>query len=115
MKGTHLGEFEELVLLFVGVLFPEAYGVSLRKEIESQTGRTVAIGAIHSALVRLEEKGFLKSALAEGTHERGGRRKRIFTITAEGKAAIALARDLRNTLWDKIPELAWRGMSYGFA
>jgi DNA-binding PadR family transcriptional regulator len=106
MKGTQLGEFEELVLLIVGVLFPEAYGLSIREEIINQSKRKVAIGAVHSALSRLQEKGFLESNLAEGTHERGGRRKRIFSITASGKKALENNHELRNSLFNQIPALA---------
>ncbi|WP_421977321.1 PadR family transcriptional regulator [Roseivirga seohaensis] len=106
MKGTQLGEFEELVLLVVGVLFPEAYGLNIREEIINQTKRKVAIGAVHSALSRLDEKGFLESELAEGTHERGGRRKRLFKITASGKQALEKNHELRNSLFNQIPEVA---------
>ncbi|KYG83500.1 PadR family transcriptional regulator [Roseivirga echinicomitans] len=106
MKGTQLGEFEELVLLVVGVLFPEAYGLNIREEIINQTKRKVAIGAVHSALSRLDEKGFLESELAEGTHERGGRRKRLFKITASGKQALERNHELRNSLFNQIPEMA---------
>lgn len=113
MKGTHLGEFEELILLIAGVLYPDAYGLAIRKEVITQSNRNVAIGAVHSALSRLEEKGFLKSKLASVTHERGGRRKKLYTITAEGKQAVEHNRSLRNSLWDQIPELAWKELNYG--
>lgn len=113
MKGTQIGEFEELILLIVGVLFPNAYGISIRTELQKQTGRKAAIGAIHSALVRLESKGFLSSELAQGGSKRGGRPKRIFSITAAGQGALVKSREIRNTLWDQIPELAWKGLSYG--
>lgn len=112
MKGTQLGEFEEVVLLVVGLLYPNAYGVNIRKEMESQVGRKVVLGAIHSALNRLEDKGFLNSKLAEETHVRGGRRKRLFHITANGKNALETNRALRNDLWDKIPKIAWKGLNY---
>lgn len=115
MKGTHLGEFEELILLTIGVLYPDAYGLNIRNEIIRQTGRTVAIGAVHSALSRLSDKGFLKSELAKGTHERGGRRKRLFQITAAGKKAMYANRVLRNHLWDQISDLAWDTSYYGKA
>lgn len=111
MKGTQLGEFEELVLLIVGVIYPEAYGLSIREEIISQTKRKVAIGAVHSALSRLQEKGFLKSELAEATHERGGRRKRLFSITASGKRALERNHELRNGLYNQIPEMALKGLN----
>ena len=88
MKGTQLGEFEELVLLIIAVLSPDAYGLSIRQEIPKQTKRNVAIGAVHSVLNRLEDKGFVKSSLADATHSRGGRRKRLFQITAVGKEVM---------------------------
>ena len=58
MKGTYLGEFEELVLLVVGMLFDDAYGVAIVDELENQTGRSVMISSVHKALVRLEDKGY---------------------------------------------------------
>ena len=111
MKGTQLGEFEELVLLIVGVLYPDAYGLSIREEIINQTKRKVAIGAVHSSLSRLHEKGFLDSKLAEATHERGGRRKRLFTITMAGKKALEKNHELRNSLFNQIPEPALKGLN----
>lgn len=113
MKGTNLGEFEELILLVVGVLYPDAYGLHIRQEVKKQSGRRVAIGAVHSALNRLEEKGFLKSELAGATHERGGRRKRLFQITAAGKTALETNYKLRNSLWNQIPDIAWKNLGYG--
>ena len=112
MKGTQIGEFEELILLTVGVLYPNAYGLGIRKEIIEQSGRTIAIGAVHSALNRLEEKGFLTSKLDEATHDRGGRRKRLFQITAAGKASIEKIHEMRNSLWNRISDLAWENISY---
>ena len=102
-----MGEFEEIILLIVGVLYPHSYGLSIREEVIAQTGRKVAIGAVHSALNRLEKKGFLTSMLSEATHERGGRRKRLFTITSSGKRALETSRELRNSLWSQISNLAW--------
>lgn len=103
MKGTYLGEFEELVLLIVGILYENAYGVTVAEEIEKQTRRPVSISAVHTALYRLEEKGFVKSALGGATQARGGRRKRIYLITAAGKAALSEVRLMRNRLWELIP------------
>lgn len=105
MKGTHLGEFEELVLLIVGVLVDQAYGVTVAEEIEKQTGRKVSLSPVHSALYRLEKKGFLRSEMSGSTQTRGGRRKRIYQITAAGKSALDQVRSMRNNLWDMIPEL----------
>ena len=112
MKGTQLGEFEELVLLIVGVIYPDAYGLNIRQEIINQTGRKVAIGAVHSALSRLSDKGFVKSKLADATHERGGRRKRLFQITAQGKRAMEKNHEMRNSLFNQIPEIALKGLNF---
>ncbi|MBL7842802.1 MAG: PadR family transcriptional regulator [Cyclobacteriaceae bacterium] len=106
MKGTYLGELEELVLLTVGILYPEAYGVAVMDEIEKQAGRSLNISAVHAVLTRLEEKGFLKSKMSDPTEERGGRRKRIFLLTAAGKRALEEANELRTQLFNQIPKMA---------
>ncbi|MBX2960904.1 MAG: PadR family transcriptional regulator [Cyclobacteriaceae bacterium] len=106
MKGTYLGELEELVLLTVGILYPEAYGVAVMDEIERQAGRSLNISAVHSVLTRLEEKGLLKSKMSDPTEERGGRRKRIFLLTAAGKRALEEANELRTQLYNQIPKMA---------
>lgn len=106
MKGNYLGELEELVLLTVGVLYPEAYGVAVMDEIEKQAGRSLNISAVHAVLTRLEEKGFLQSKMSDPTEERGGRRKRIFLLTAAGKRALEEANELRNQLFNQIPKMA---------
>jgi PadR family transcriptional regulator, regulatory protein PadR len=106
MKKYQLGEFEEIVILTVGVLYEEAYGVSIKKEIETRLARKVSVGALQSALKRLEEKGFLKSREGESTQERAGRPKRYFSITAYGKKAMEYTRSTRNELWEAIPKMA---------
>lgn len=106
MKGYHLGELEELVLLIVGILNQEAYGVSVVEEIKGQTGRKVNISAIHTVLNRLEEKGLLTSAMGGATEERGGRRKRLFSLSASGRSAINEVKEVRNRLYDQLPPLA---------
>jgi PadR family transcriptional regulator PadR len=98
MKG-YLGEFEELVLLTVAILGSEAYGVSVKENIERRTDRSLSIGALHSTITRLEEKGYLKSWLGEPTQERGGRRKRYFEVTHSGKEALHEVKTLRDQLW----------------
>ena len=107
MKGKNLGELEELVLLMVGALTDGAYGVAIMDEIEAQTGRRLNISAIHSVLKRLETKGYLKSEMGGATSARGGRRKRIFTISSSGRIALEQVRDVRNQLWDRIPKLTF--------
>jgi PadR family transcriptional regulator PadR len=103
MKGTYLGEFEEIVLLAIGILDDDAYGVSIRNEIEKQSGRDVNIGAVHTAVHRLEAKGFLKSKFGEATRSRGGKRKRLFILTAAGLKALNGSRELRSQMWSNLP------------
>lgn len=107
MKGTYLGEFEELVLLTVGILFDDAYGLAIVDELEKQTGRNVMISSVHKSLVRLEEKGFLKSHMGGATDKRGGRDKRLYTLTQSGRKALNQARDLRNGMYKQIPKVVW--------
>ena len=102
MKGTFLGEFQELVLLAILALDEEAYGVSIQQKIKEVAGRSITRGALHSALSRLEEKGFLKSAFGEATKERGGRRKRLYSVTASGQNALEEARMIRESFRNSI-------------
>jgi PadR family transcriptional regulator len=107
MRRTHLGELEEIVLLVVGVLFDDAYGVAIQEELLQRCGRKATLSTIHVALHRLEEKGYLESRLDGATHERGGRRKLLFRVTKSGQKVVATARDLRNELWRAIPKAAF--------
>jgi DNA-binding PadR family transcriptional regulator len=102
MRKTDLGEFEEVVLLAVVGLSPGAYSVAIAQELEQETGQRVTSGAVYTALDRLESKGLLLSKMGEATRERGGRRKRLYTITPAGSAALQQVRKVRNRLWDKI-------------
>ncbi|HTE31319.1 MAG TPA: helix-turn-helix transcriptional regulator [Chryseolinea sp.] len=106
MKGTYLGEFEEIVLLAVGILYGGAYGVSVRQEIEDQTKRNVNIGAVHTALHRLEEKGYLSSRFGEAEDVRGGKRKRLFTLTPAGIHALREAQEIRKHMWAQMPRIS---------
>jgi PadR family transcriptional regulator PadR len=106
MKKYQLGEFEEIVILTIGILFKGAYGVAVKKEIESRLKRNVSMGALHTALVRLEDKGYIRSHDGEPTEERMGRPKKYFEITALGKKAMEYTRDSRNELWKAIPKMA---------
>ncbi|MEQ8906582.1 MULTISPECIES: helix-turn-helix transcriptional regulator [Ekhidna] len=107
MKGNHLGELEELVLLTVGSLYNEAYGVAVMDEIRENAGRDMNISAIHAVLRRLEEKGLLKSHMGGSTNERGGRRKRLFTLTKAGKLALDQSISLRQSLYERIPNITY--------
>ncbi|MCE7044626.1 PadR family transcriptional regulator [Dyadobacter sp. CY312] len=107
MKGTYLGEFEEVVLLAVAIRTGDAYGAAVVNEIEQQLDRSVNLGAVHTALHRLEEKGLVKSEMGGATGERGGRSKRLYLVTALGRRALEEIRQLRNQMWDNIPKIAW--------
>ena len=106
MKGTYLGEFEELVLLVVAAQNQDAYGISVMEEIKSEIGRSVNISAVHSSLRRIETKGFVKSEMGGATSERGGRRKRYFRITQGGLAVLNLIKEQRNQLWNRVPDFS---------
>ena len=110
MKGTNLGEFEELVLLAVGILYDNAYSVAIQHELNAQTGRKVTISSVHAAVYRLEEKGLLNSRMGEMTSERGGKRKRLFTISQAGKEALETASELRNKMRNQIPSIALQNL-----
>ncbi len=105
MKGTHLGEFEEIVLLSVAILVDDAYGISIKGELKKRMGRDPSIGALHAALGRLEEKGFIESREGETTPERGGRRKRYYRVTKAGARAMQEAKNLRDQMWKSVPQV----------
>ncbi len=107
MKKNSIGEFEEIVMLTVAVLFDEAYGVAIKSEIESRMNRKVSVGAMRTALDRLEKKGFLESTFGEATAVRGGKRKRYFRVTPFGKKALDEVMLSRKKLWEDIPEVAF--------
>ncbi len=106
MKKYQLGEFEEIVMLMIGVLYEEAYGLAIKNKIESRLSRNVSMGALHTALVRLEDKGYIRSFNGEATEERMGRPRRYYQITAYGKKALEYTKDTRNALWNEIPKVA---------
>ncbi|GHN03190.1 hypothetical protein WSM22_46790 [Cytophagales bacterium WSM2-2] len=108
MKKYQLGEFEEVVLLTICILNNDAYSIAIKDEIESRLARTVSMGALHTALVRLEDKGYLKSFAGESTEERAGRPKRYFKITSLGKKAMQHAKSTRDELWQAIPQTVWQ-------
>ena len=109
MKGSNLGEFEELVMLAIGVLHPNAYGVAIKDEIISRAGRSVTLSAVHASLHRLEEKGFLQSEFGEASQKRGGKRKKNFFITAYGAKTLEEVRVLREEMWGDIGKVALQG------
>lgn len=100
MGKIYLGELEELVLLTVAALGDQAYGVSIQQDLEVRCHRTISVGALHSTIARLEEKGLLKSWVGGATAERGGRSKRFYDITLPGKRVLNEAKTLRDELWN---------------
>jgi len=110
MGKEYLGEFEELVLTMVAVLQDDAYGAAISDEIESRLKRDVNLSAVHVTLYRLEDKGYIKSKMGGATNERGGRRKRIYTITSAGMALLRSMKDARVDLWKLIPQLKISGV-----
>lgn len=100
-----LGAFEELVLLAVGNLGEEAYGVAIKDLLHEKGGKKPSIGSLHSALYRLEDKGYLKSWVGGATAERGGRRKKYYTLTSFGRKVLEEAHQLRMELAKDIKDL----------
>ncbi len=107
MKGTNLGELEELILLTVASLFDNAYGTAIQATIKEKCGRSISISTVHTVLLRLAKKGYLTSRYGGSTETRGGRRKHLFTVTIAGQKALHQVRDQRNNLWDSIPNIAF--------
>jgi len=104
-----LAAFEEMVLLVVGMLGDEAYGVSIKETLHEKLGKNPSIGALHSALYRLESKGYVVSEEGGATTERGGRRKKFYRITAYGIRTIEEVNEIRMKIARQIP-----GLKLGF-
>jgi len=104
VAGSTPSDLEQHVLLAAWRLGNAAYGASVRDELEAQTGRDLAQGAIYVTLIRLEKKGLLRSRLSDPTPVRGGKAKRIFEITPAGVAGVQAARQALDRLWDGLPE-----------
>jgi len=102
MKRRSLGEFEELMLLLVAYLGDEAYGVTVYKELLKETGRVLNISAVHVALNRLDEKGLVSSKYGGISAERGGRRKKYYSLTTLGETVLSETFELRKRLFQRI-------------
>ncbi len=107
MGKHHLGEFEEIVLLTVAILYGDAYGVAIIDEMEKRLSRKVSIGSLQTVLKRLEKKGYVDSELGEVTHARGGKRKRYYVVTKYGHQILAETKEQRLALWKAIPTTAF--------
>lgn len=100
MPDVYLGEFEQMVLLAALRLKDDAYAIPIRLELEARTGRSVARGALYTALERLESKRCVRSRMSEPLPERGGRSRRYFTVTPVGLRALRSSREAWLQLWN---------------
>ena len=107
MKEASLGEFEELVLLTVAAQHDEAYGVSIKNALDDTLEKVFNISAIHVALKRMEDKGFVSARFGGITKDRGGRRKKYYVVTAFGKKMLDRQYDIRTELYQKIPKISF--------
>lgn len=107
MKGTSIGEFEELVLLSVAINADDAYSLSILDELKNYTGRPILISSVHKVLVRLEDKGLLLSRMGSPTAERGGRAKKLYELTAAGKEVLQQTKEMRDAMWSAAADLQW--------
>lgn len=105
MKKNKLGEFQELILMTVIVLQEEAYGNEIQRELEERLNERLSVGAIQTALKRMEGKGFLTSEWGEATKIRGGKRKRIYAATPYAHRVLTEMKEIRARLWDAMPQL----------
>lgn len=104
MKGERLGEFEEFTLLAVRALGDNTYAVPVQQYVEKVTGRPVSIGAVYAALARLEEKGFLRSTMSEAIAQRGGKSRRMYSVTLGGLKTARELHRVRERIWNVIAE-----------
>jgi len=104
-KPNLLGVYELMAMFAILRLGKEAYGVPISREIEAQTGRSVAVSGIYAALERLERKGLVTAELGEATPQRGGRAKTYFRLTAKGLREASAAKQAFINLWQGAPGL----------
>ena len=104
MKGERLGEFEEFTLLAVRALGDNTYAVPIQQYVEKVTARPISVGSIYAALARLEEKGFVRSAMSEAVAQRGGKSKRLYTVTPSGLRTARELHRVRERIWSSISE-----------
>lgn len=109
MAKEYLGEFEELILTLVAALQEDAYGAAIADELEARLKREANLSAVHVTLYRLEDKGLIKSKMSGATKERGGRRKRIYSITSAGLTMLRAMKGARMDLWKLVPQLKISG------
>ena len=99
----HLTDLEQLLLLAVLRLGDEAYGAAIQAELEEHARRRVSLGSIHVTLGRLEERGLARSEKGEPRARRGGKARRIYTVTDEGLATLEWGREILDRMWSGVP------------
>ena len=99
-KTTYLGEFEHMVLLTILRLGDDAYGISIRKELDERAGRKVTRSTVYITVERLTRKGYLTARMDHPNQTRGGKPKRYFSMTATGRAALRASGRALLDLWD---------------
>ena len=102
MKEVVISTREELILLTIAALYPDAYAYAIKKEIKAQFGISLALGTIHTIVYRLENKGFLRSELGGSNSTRGGRSKRLFSLSNKGRQLIEEIKTMREVMWIRI-------------
>ena len=107
MRGDYLGEFEQIVMLAVARLPDSAYGMEIRREIESRTGRSASLGAVYATLDRLTEKDLLRVKREDGP----GRPRWFFSLTPEGVSALEAAREVQDQMWSGLSLRRAKGRS----
>ena len=102
---------EELILLTIWQLQENAYSIPIRQRISKITGKEWSLGSIYMPLDRLVKRGLLESFLSESTPERGGRHKRIYQLTRDGKNALIKTKEIEQAMWADISGLSLEGES----
>lgn len=102
MEQEKISHQEEIVLLAVGSLQPEAYAYGIIKEIKMEVGQSWSLGTVHTILYRLENRGLLKSEMGGSTGKRGGRSKRLYSLSTKGYKAMEELMEIRQAMWSKV-------------
>lgn len=105
MNRAFISELEEMILLAAGVLYPDAYAYNIRKEIKDQLGRSLSLASVHTVLYRLEKNGLLRSELGGQSEKRGGRSKRLFTLTKTGIDTVQDIQNIRQSMWARMQSI----------
>jgi len=106
---VHLTQREEQILLAIWKLREDAYLVAIKKHLSGILGQNWTVGAIHRPLRHLENQGLIESHLGEATAKRGGRAKKIYSMTSEGFALLAAYKRINESLWGRFPDLGSTG------